>query len=250
MITTAIVLPRPILSAFRASRYFPLPRSGECRERSGSRQRREKWEKARGPGGSLVEKKWVAGMDGGWAGIGSNASSCSLDIPANECLDELREPRGEPARSVKRETTFDQIPRPPEKKLHYDGSVTVGLRERFSPGDGPRRAPPGPELSPDRGKPRQPGTMKEKSRFQLPMSHFVSSDRQILFNFSILSFSPFFPDTARHLSSLRSKVDRSIMAASSLTLRARTYSNRIYSVRSDLSERKKHKIRDRIYPRD
>ena len=87
--------------------------------------------------GMFEGKNWVVGMDGALK-IGNKARGRLFARYSDKrtfrrvCLREcLREPT---KAALKRETTFDRIPRRLEKKFYYEGerSITVGLRERSS----------------------------------------------------------------------------------------------------------------------
>lgn len=140
---------RPILSAFHASRYFlSVWRNGEYNAVLGRKKKKkkkiqqgEKWEGKNVSKREKFEGKKLGRWDGWCAAIGNNgrrvfrAFATSLDIPTNECLDQLRDRRGEPTRLWNRRWHSIRSHVRLGKKFYYDGSITVGLSERFSRDD-------------------------------------------------------------------------------------------------------------------
>lgn len=143
MITTAIVLP---------VRYYPLSallgifclfdETANMTRCSGKKYRKGKNGKEKNVSKrEKFEGKKLGRWDGWCAAIGNNgrrvfrAFASSLDIPTNECLDQLRDGRGEPTRLWNRRWHSIRSHVRLGKKFYYDGSITVGLSEWFSRDD-------------------------------------------------------------------------------------------------------------------
>ena len=128
-------------SAKRRMRARCLEKAKRKRERERERERREKMERKKrrkrvGEKGDVWREK--LGRRDGWR-VENREQGARLFARYSDkrtfrrvCLREcLREPT---KAALKRETTFDRIPRRLEKKFYYEGerSITVGLRERSS----------------------------------------------------------------------------------------------------------------------